>query len=82
MGRRRVEPRPLGSSKNTLLRQANRLIHADDGHIMVKSDDVYNTDPIGLRRRIGYIPEQPAYSIVADQDCPSTAPSPRNEFSY
>ena len=44
-----------GSGKTTLLRLANRLIEADHGSIKVEGDDVTSVDPIGLRRRIGYV---------------------------
>jgi osmoprotectant transport system ATP-binding protein len=44
-----------GSGKTTLLRLANRLIEADRGTITVEGEDVRNVDPIGLRRRIGYV---------------------------
>src|SRR5258705_6301542 len=44
-----------GSGKTTLLRLANRLIEADSGAITVEGEDVRNADPIGLRRRIGYV---------------------------
>src|SRR6478735_4577164 len=44
-----------GSGKTTLLRLANRLIEADRGRITVEGEDVRNVDPIGLRRRIGYV---------------------------
>ncbi len=44
-----------GSGKTTLLRLANRLIEADSGHIEVEGADVKTVDPIGLRRRIGYV---------------------------
>src|SRR5882724_5175644 len=44
-----------GSGKTTLLRLANRLIEADGGSITVEGEDVRNVDPIGLRRRIGYV---------------------------
>jgi osmoprotectant transport system ATP-binding protein len=44
-----------GSGKTTLLRLANRLIEADSGSIRVEGEDVSATDPIGLRRRIGYV---------------------------
>ena len=44
-----------GSGKTTLLRLANRLIEADSGNITVEGQDVRNADPIGLRRRIGYV---------------------------
>jgi osmoprotectant transport system ATP-binding protein len=44
-----------GSGKTTLLRLANRLIEADHGSISVEGEDVTSVDPIGLRRRIGYV---------------------------
>src|SRR5882724_12222966 len=44
-----------GSGKTTLLRLANRLIDADSGSITVEGEDVRAVDPIGLRRRIGYV---------------------------
>src|SRR3954467_7681102 len=44
-----------GSGKTTLLRLANRLIEADGGRITVEGEDVRRADPIGLRRRIGYV---------------------------
>src|SRR5260221_5212448 len=44
-----------GSGKTPLLRLANRLIDADSGSITVEGEDVRAVDPIGLRRRIGYV---------------------------
>src|SRR3954469_23053716 len=44
-----------GSGKTTLLRLANRLIDADSGSIRVEGENVRTVDPIGLRRRIGYV---------------------------
>ena len=44
-----------GSGKTTLLRLANRLIDADRGTVMVEGEDVRATDPVRLRRRIGYV---------------------------
>src|ERR1700716_4601207 len=44
-----------GSGKTTLLRLTNRLIEADSGTIRVEGEDVKAVDPIGLRRRIGYV---------------------------
>ncbi|MBS0529533.1 MAG: ATP-binding cassette domain-containing protein [Proteobacteria bacterium] len=44
-----------GSGKTTLLRLANRLIDPDGGTITVAGDDIGAIDPIGLRRRIGYV---------------------------
>jgi osmoprotectant transport system ATP-binding protein len=44
-----------GSGKTTLLRLANRLIELDGGSITVEGRDIASVDPIGLRRRIGYV---------------------------
>ena len=44
-----------GSGKTTLLRLANRLIDPDSGRIVIGGDDIAGLDPIGLRRRIGYV---------------------------
>jgi osmoprotectant transport system ATP-binding protein len=44
-----------GSGKTTLLRLANRLIELDGGSITVEGQDIASIDPIGLRRRIGYV---------------------------
>src|SRR5436853_2298018 len=44
-----------GSGKTTLLRLANRLINPDSGTVRVEGEDVRAVDPIGLRRRIGYV---------------------------
>src|SRR3979490_3074966 len=44
-----------GSGKTTLLRLANRLIEADRGRLTGEGGGVGNVDPIGLRRRIGYV---------------------------
>ena len=44
-----------GSGKTTLLRLANRLIEVDRGSITVEGEDISRADPIGLRRRIGYV---------------------------
>src|SRR3979490_1112682 len=44
-----------GSGKTTLLRLANRLSEADRGSITVEGEDISRADPIGLRRRIGYV---------------------------
>jgi osmoprotectant transport system ATP-binding protein len=44
-----------GSGKTTLLRLLNRLIDADGGNIAVSGEDVRSLDPVGLRRKIGYV---------------------------
>jgi len=44
-----------GSGKTTLLKLVNRLIEPSTGRIEVDGEEVTRTDPVGLRRRIGYV---------------------------
>jgi osmoprotectant transport system ATP-binding protein len=46
-----------GSGKTTLLRCFNRLTDPDAGTVRVDGVDVAAIDPIALRRRIGYVPQ-------------------------
>jgi len=46
-----------GSGKSTLLRCFNRLVDPDAGTISADGADVATLDPIALRRRIGYVPQ-------------------------
>jgi osmoprotectant transport system ATP-binding protein len=46
-----------GSGKTTLLRCFNRLVEPDDGRILLEEQDVRGIDPVALRRRIGYVPQ-------------------------
>jgi osmoprotectant transport system ATP-binding protein len=46
---------PSGSGKTTLLRLVNRLIEPTAGAVRVEDEDVRAPDPVGLRRRIGYV---------------------------
>lgn len=46
-----------GSGKSTLLRCFNRLVEPDTGSILVAGRDIATTDPIALRRSIGYVPQ-------------------------
>lgn len=46
-----------GSGKTTLLRCFNALLHPDEGQVLVDGRDVATMDPIALRRRIGYVPQ-------------------------
>jgi osmoprotectant transport system ATP-binding protein len=46
---------PSGSGKTTLLRVVNRLTEPSAGRVRVGGEDVLTVDPIGLRRRIGYV---------------------------
>ena len=46
-----------GSGKTTLLRCFNRLVDPDDGRVLVDGVSAAELDPIALRRRIGYVPQ-------------------------
>ena len=46
-----------GSGKTTLLRCFNRLVEPDAGRILVGGADAATLDPIALRRRTGYVPQ-------------------------
>src|SRR5262244_858371 len=46
-----------GSGKTTLLRCFNRLIEPDSGLVRIDGVDASSIDPIVLRRRIGYVPQ-------------------------
>lgn len=46
-----------GAGKTTLLRCFNRLIDPDEGKVFVEGVDAAQLDPIILRRRIGYVPQ-------------------------
>ena len=46
---------PSGCGKSTTLRMANRLVEPTSGRIMLEGEDVTTVDPVGLRRRMGYV---------------------------
>jgi len=46
-----------GSGKTTLLRCFNRLIDPDEGRVLIEGADAAQLDPIALRRRMGYVPQ-------------------------
>ncbi|WP_019137630.1 ABC transporter ATP-binding protein [Cellulomonas massiliensis] len=46
---------PSGCGKSTTLRMANRLVEPSSGRILLEGEDVTRVDPVGLRRRIGYV---------------------------
>jgi osmoprotectant transport system ATP-binding protein len=46
-----------GSGKSTLLRTVNRLVEPDAGLVRAGGVDVASVDPVALRRRIGYVPQ-------------------------
>ena len=47
-----------GSGKSTLLRCFNRLTDPDSGRVFIDGADASGLDPIGLRRRTGYVPQE------------------------
>ena len=47
-----------GSGKTTLLRCFNRLTDPDEGRVLVDGEDASALDPIALRRRVGYVPQE------------------------
>jgi osmoprotectant transport system ATP-binding protein len=54
-GRITVLVGPSGCGKTTSLRMINRTIEASSGTISVEGQDVSRTDPVRLRRTIGYV---------------------------
>ncbi|MGW7069570.1 ABC transporter ATP-binding protein [Streptomyces sp. NPDC054855] len=49
---------PSGCGKTTTMKMVNRLIEPSEGRIFVDGDDISTTDPVQLRRRIGYVIQQ------------------------
>ena len=46
-----------GAGKSTLLRCFNRLVDPDSGRILLDGADATHLDPIAVRRRTGYVPQ-------------------------
>jgi osmoprotectant transport system ATP-binding protein len=46
-----------GSGKTTLLRCFNRLVDPDEGRVLIEGVAAGELDPIALRRRMGYVPQ-------------------------
>jgi osmoprotectant transport system ATP-binding protein len=46
-----------GSGKTTLLRTFNRMIDPSSGTVLIEGKPVADLDPIALRRRTGYVPQ-------------------------
>lgn len=49
---------PSGCGKTTTLKSINRLIEPDGGHIYVNGKNIAESDPVKLRRNIGYVIQQ------------------------
>lgn len=50
---------PSGGGKTTILRMVNRLVEPSGGRILVDDHDIAGIDPVELRRRTGYVIQQP-----------------------
>ena len=46
---------PSGCGKSTTLRMANRLVEPTSGRVLVEGTDIAGSDPVALRRRMGYV---------------------------
>ena len=49
---------PSGCGKSTTLKMINRLIEPTAGRILIDGEDITDSDPVALRRRIGYVIQQ------------------------
>jgi osmoprotectant transport system ATP-binding protein len=49
---------PSGCGKSTTLKMVNRLVEPTSGRIIIDGEDVTRSDPVALRRRIGYVIQQ------------------------
>jgi len=49
---------PSGCGKSTTLKMVNRLIEPTSGRILFDGEDVTHSDPVALRRRMGYVIQQ------------------------
>ncbi|HEX7335833.1 MAG TPA: ATP-binding cassette domain-containing protein [Gemmatimonadales bacterium] len=47
-----------GSGKTTLLRCFSRLVEPDEGRVLIEGVNAAEIEPIELRRRIGYVPQE------------------------
>jgi osmoprotectant transport system ATP-binding protein len=50
---------PSGGGKTTVLRMVNRLVEPTSGRIVIDGQDIATVDPVELRRRTGYVIQQP-----------------------
>lgn len=49
---------PSGCGKTTTMKMINRLIEPSEGKIFVDGENILETDPVKLRRKIGYVIQQ------------------------
>ena len=58
---------PNGSGKSTTVKIITTLIEPTDGRVLLDGRDI-RADPIGFKRRLGYVPEQPSISLEYASD--------------
>ncbi|WP_340560260.1 ABC transporter ATP-binding protein [Streptomyces sp. GSL17-111] len=49
---------PSGCGKTTTMKMVNRLVEPTSGRVLLNGEDVAASDPVRLRRRIGYVIQQ------------------------
>ncbi|MEE1930365.1 betaine/proline/choline family ABC transporter ATP-binding protein [Streptomyces sp. TRM 70351] len=49
---------PSGCGKTTTMKMVNRLVEPSSGRVLVDGEDIAGTDPVRLRRRMGYVIQQ------------------------
>jgi osmoprotectant transport system ATP-binding protein len=61
-----------GSGKTTALKTINRLVDPDSGDVRVQGESVGGSDPVALRRRIGYVIQEsgllPHFTVAENVD--------------
>lgn len=70
---------PSGAGKSTLLRLLNRLDEPDEGTVYIDGRDYREVEPETLRRRVGYVPQQPALRDGTVRENVTTGPRLRGE---
>lgn len=70
---------PSGAGKSSLLRLLNRLDEPTEGTVYLDGREYRGIDPGTLRRRVGYVPQQPALREGSVSESVTTGPRLRGE---
>ena len=70
---------PSGAGKSSLLRLLNRLDEPNEGTVYLDGRDYRDIEPQTLRRRVGYVPQQPALRDGTVLENVTTGPRLRGE---